>query len=828
MSSTVAAAALGALTIGTGQPAPARAAIPPDLPIYISRDYSISPGSLGSALNSFADKSGLHILYDAHVTRRMSSPGLRGSFSVKDGLDRLLEGTRLSYRFSDDGESVSILLAQADNGVRNDAGAEQLPPIDVGAEGKDKPGAREAGGAPQGPGDRFTGYRADTATSALKMDAPIFKTPVSVQVVTRQTMDDQQAIRLIDTVLTNSSGVRPNPSYVEQYKVRGFTTYPYRNGLQQYSQYFLDTANVQSIEVLKGPAAILYGRVEPGGIIDIVTKRPLETPYYSVQEQIGSYGLTRTTIDATGPATSDKSVLYRVNAAYLHEDSFRDFVSDRNVFVAPTVSWRPTDQFKINIDFEYLHRTAVDDFALFPAVGGTLAQIPLTRYLQQPGILQSTPDRFERKMIAYDWEYRFDSDWSIASRLAYTNSNARIMDTYSTSFNAATGNLTTALYTSPGFNQQMLTTNVDIKGNVSTGPLRHSLLFGYDHFSYTWPMVNVFNSNTQTINIYNPIYVALQNPFAYGPSWVFQRQKWDGVYGQDMISAVDDRVHLLLGGRFDWSRTGSSTKYATPDIARASFADRYDHGFSPRIGLSVQPLPWLSLYGNFTRSLGANNGQTGVGQVLPPQKGEQFEGGVKVELLDKRISATAAYFDIVKTNIPQPDPANSNNSLLIGKVRSRGVEFDVMGRVDDNWSVLANYTHDDVRIMQGVLNPNYLTAIATQQSIKGNALPGNPRNYGNLWVKYDADGPLRGLSVAGGVTGVADQFGDNANSYTLPTYFLLNGMISYQFAYEGYTFTAQLNARNLTDTRYFISAANRTTVMIGQPQSFIGSLRVEF
>ncbi len=842
MGSTLAIAAMGAFAMAAGAPdSPAQASISPQEQTGAVLAYQIPPGSMAKALNAVADQNGLQLLYDADVTQSLNSPGLSGAYSAGEALDRLLAGTGLSYRFASNGRTVSIVLAQ--NGqTMNDAGGfglQTLPPIDIGAESAQPAGSeRGAGsGGSQGWADgknalggRLTGYNAPNATSAMKMDTPIMQTPVAVQVVTRQTMDDQQAITIADSIMANSSGVQPYASYFEQYKVRGFTTFLYRNGLQQFAQNYLDTSNVQSIEVLKGPAAILYGRVEPGGIIDIVTKRPLETPYYSVQEQVGSYGLTRTTVDATGPLTADKSLLYRFNGDYYREDSFRDFVNDRQVFLAPTISWRPIEQFKINVDFEYQHRVYVDDYPLFPAVGGAPAQIPVSRYLQQPGVLSNPPNEFDKKLIAYDWKWDFMPDWSLTNRLSYTNSVFRTADSGSYSFNPVTGIMSTAIFNYPGYDQQELATNVDLKGKLVTGPLQHSLLLGYDHFIYVWPLQNFFSSNTENINIYYPTYAPLQNLYANAPGlWSVQRQKWDGLYGQDMISAFDDRVHLLLGGRFDWSRTGATTQYANPYVAQASFRDRYDHGFSPRIGLLVQPLPWLSLYGNFTQSLGANNGTTASNTVvLPPQKGLQWEGGVKAEFFDKRLSASIAYFDITKTNITEPDPTNPNNVLLVGKVRSQGLEFDLTGRVNANWSVIANYTHDDVRVVQGVERPNYATEITTEQAIAGNVMPGSPRNYGNLWVKYEADGAFKGLSVAGGVTAVSSQFGDYANSFTLPSYALLNGMISYQFKYNGYTITAQLNAKNLTDTRYFSSAANRTTIIPGAPQTFIGSLRLEF
>ncbi len=838
MGSTLAIAAIG-FAMGTGAPdSPAQASISPQEQASAVLIYQIPPGSMAKALNAVADQNGLQLLYDADVTQRLNSPGLSGAYSAKEALDHLLEGTGLSYRFASNGRTVSIVLAQ-NGGTMNDAsapGAETLPPIEIGAESPQPAGSAAGPGAGQGPGGgknvlggRITGYNAPSATSALKMDTPIMQTPVSVQVVTRQTMDDQQAITVGDAIITNASSVQPVPSYFDQYKVRGFTANAYRDGLLRFSTNYLDTSNLQSVEVLKGPAAMLFGRVEPGGLIDLVVKRPLDTPYYSVLEQVGSYGLTRTSLDATGPLTPDHSLLYRFNGDFYREDSFRDFVNDHQVFLAPTIQWRPIEQFRVNVDFEYQHRTYIDDYPLFPAVGGAPAQIPISRFLQQPYAMANPPNQFDRKMIAYDWKWDFMPDWSLTNRLSYTDSNFRTVDSSAGSFNPITGIMGTSIFNYPGYEQEELATNVDLKGKITTGPLQHSLLLGYDHFVYAWPMINYFFSNTTTLNVYNPIYSPFQNPYAFGPYFVEQRQKWDGLYGQDMISAFDDKVHLLLGGRFDWSRTGASTQTSSPWLAQSSFLDRYDHGFSPRIGLLVQPLAWLSLYGNYTKSIGANNGTTASNTVvLPPQRGEQFEGGVKAEFFDKRLTATFAYYDITKTNITEPDPTNSNNVLLVGKVRSRGVEFDLTGRVNENWSIIANYSHDDVRVVTGVEKPNYATEITTEQAIAGYVLPGSPRNYGNLWLKYEADGALKGLSVAGGVTAVSSQFGDNANSFTLPSYALLNGMISYQFKYNGYTITAQLNAKNLTDTRYFSTASNRTTIIPGTPQTFLGSLRVEF
>ena len=244
---------------------------------------------------------------------------------------------------------------------------------------------------------------------------------------------------------------------------------------------------------------MLYGRSEPGGIVNLVTKRPLETPYYSLQEQVGSYGLTRTTMDITGPVTADKSLLYRFNGEYISEGSFRNFVNDRQVFLAPTVSWQPIEQFKINIDFEYQHRTYLDHSSFFPAVGGAPAAIPVSRYLQQPGVIGNPPENYDRKLIAYDWKWDFLPDWSLTNRFSYSDANYRMANSIAGAFNAATGDWTTSAYSYPGFEQETLTTNVDLKGKFVTGPLRHSVLLGYDHSQWSWPMIEYLMSTSQLL-----------------------------------------------------------------------------------------------------------------------------------------------------------------------------------------------------------------------------------------------------------------------------------------------------------------------------------------
>ena len=205
-------------------------------------------------------------------------------------------------------------------------------------------------------------YSVPNATAATKTDTPIIETPVSIQVVPRAVLEDKQAMSLPDAVNGHVSGVLGRTgggTLYDNFIIRGLSGSgfgdAYRNGLYN-RQDIYDLSNIEQIEILKGPAAVLYGRIEPGGLVNYITKKPLNTPYYAIQQQFGSYHQQRTSVDATGPIDENKTVLYRVNAAYTDNESFRDYVGNERIFVAPTLTWRPNEQFEANVCLLYTSR----------------------------------------------------------------------------------------------------------------------------------------------------------------------------------------------------------------------------------------------------------------------------------------------------------------------------------------------------------------------------------------------------------------------------------------------------------------------------------------
>jgi len=710
-----------------------------------------------------------------------------------------------------------------------------------------------------GLGGRFTGYTPDFSTpaSATKDNTPLLITPANVQVVTRQTMDDHQDISVRDAIVGYVSSVQPpsisadSSNFYDGFNIRGFDNVNiYRNDLRLWEVTGIPTANLQSIEILKGPAAMLYGRLEPGGIVNLVPKRPLDTPYTSIEEQFGSWGLTRTTIDSTAPVTADKTWLYRINLDYDRADSFTDFVNSQNIFIAPTITYHPNNQFRFNFDYEYQKSWFVDNSMGIPAIGTRPAAIPIGRYLQDPAFTAVNPNRQERNLVGYDWTYDFNNDWSLTNRFAYNQQAYRqFLNTVNT-FDEATGDLTRQVWDAH-VHATTFATNLDLKGAFATGPVDHAVLIGTDYWNLSknieaFSGVDDQGTSFGPINIFAPVYQTSgyipQAPQSYFPL----REQWNGLYAQDMVSFLDNHIHVLLGGRYDWATYGSGFSMNSDAEALGAFnpvtdvglQQAHDQAFSPRIGLILQPIPWLSFYANHVKSFGVTNGIPVPGNPpFPPEQATQNELGMKAELLDKRLTATFAVYDIVKTNVVAA-LGGSPFSIPVGRVESKGAELDVTGRIDQNWSIIASYAYTDARITNGQgpsiqdIENGTLFPPAPVVDESGNRLQDVPLNSGAIWAKYDAEGWWRGLSLGAGVVAVGEREGDNENSFQLPAYARVDTMIQYRFRPPPETrvknMTLQLNVKNLFDTVYYQNSSSRLNIFPGPPRTFLASVRAEF
>jgi iron complex outermembrane receptor protein len=854
---TLAITAMGALAAMAGPVVtPARASISREQRLGWVQSYDIPSGPMATALNTFAYVNGLHLAYEARVTESLRTEGLAGAFSMKEGLDRLLRGTGLGYRFSDNGRSVSIILAQND-GVRSDAGgAEALPPIDVGAENA-RPNASARGPRSAEPKIPSEGYVVTNAATATKTDVPLKQTPASVQVVPKQLIRDQ-AVTNLSGALENVSGVRSNNDAIGGYlfKIRGFDSYDvYRNLLNSGSAYFSgsDMANIERIEVLKGPASVLFGRGEPGGLINLVTKTPLSEPRFVVEQQIGNYDHYRTQWDFSAPVAEVPGLAWRLSGAYQENKVFRQFDDASRVMVAPVVTYRPSDWTELTVDLQYFgNQPRV--LSGIPVVGSAPANVPHWRSYQEPNDPRDRTDSF---VGSYVFRQNLDENWKVTNRFLYSSL------WYSQSLVAHSGlsdDLTTLDRYAQAQNTAVETysTNFDVQGKFETFGARHIFLFGLDYMNklndYYWAS----DGGSYPIDIYSPVYGTVPSSAFYNAllgvgakfhSSTLNRQK--GLYVQDHVTFLDDRVHVLLGVRYDVADVTSagvftfggdtSASKAGATAQRLASPSRTDTGWSPRFGLVYDLTPEVSVYGSFTRSFGANNSTTG--QAFPPQRGTQWEVGVKTQILPE-LTATLAFFQLTKSNLTTLnyatlDPSDTN---LAGLQRSRGIELDILGRVTERLTVSANYAHIDAKVISdnpmNRLNPYGLVDPAifgAQGGLLGAHLDNVPRHSGKIFATYDFGDDGLGWRVGGGVTAAASAWGDIQNTFVIPAWARLDAFASYTTLFEGHRVTAQLNLNNITNARYFYGAdilfnvpMPRLSAYPAQPFTVVGKLAFEW
>lgn len=669
-------------------------------------------------------------------------------------------------------------------------------------------------------------YFVPDASTATRTDTPILDIPASIQVIPKQVLEDQQVTEL-DDALQNIAGATVSTTEGRGFQInlRGFDGVPvFRDGFRLFSpndngdaagQGFPEIANVERIEVLRGPASILFGQLDPGGAVNVVSKRPLETPFYKVALQAGSYGLVRPQVDLSGPLTEDGSLLYRLNAVYQREDGFRDFAQKTNrFFIGPTLTWRISDRTEVDFQLEYLDDERPLDPGLV-ALGNRVADIPRDRILGEPN------DRIESTFIrvGYDFEHRFNENWTLRNAFRYLESNDDISATLSFPFIGGldeTTGLLSRVFAEQTVANETLALQTNVVGKFTTGSIDHTLLMGVDLARYRLDSESFtlfFPPNVRVpINIFNPVYGVVPRPDRLEAPTSSETIDTDSlqIYIQDQIKLLDN---LILVAGLNYETVSQNT--TTIRGGQTTAIDLSEDTFSPRVGLVYQPIENLSLYANYARSFFPSAAVTVDGNPLQAEKGEGFEVGIKTELLNQKLLATLAYFNLTRQNVATADPTDPRFSIATGEQQSQGLELSLTGEILSGWNVLGSYTYTDAEIT------------ADNRFEVGNRLPGVPEHSASLWSTYEIQtGSLEGLKFGIGFNWVGDRTGDFQNSFNLDNYFLTSVAIAYQR--DNWRFG--LNFQNIFDVNY-ISGTPRTRtrgIQSGEPFTVIGSISYEF
>jgi iron complex outermembrane recepter protein len=661
------------------------------------------------------------------------------------------------------------------------------------------------------------GYRVPDGTTATKTDTPLRDIPQSIQVVPRQVIEDRNTPR-VGEALRNVSGVQQpantSAGLFDQVFIRGFsaaTDAILRNGSRDQSNGFIpyDTANLEQIEVLKGPGSVLYGQGQPGGTVNLVTKQPLQEPFYRVSATVGNYDSYRGTVDLTGPLNASKTLLYRLNAAVQTSGSFIDELSSSRYFVSPVLTWQISPNTKLTFDAEYLQGIVKTNFGL-PAVGTVL---PNRNGKLQRGSLVNEPYEDNRRAfrLGYNFEHQFSENWQIQNAF-----RANLIDGFGAFSSGFSPNLLadqrtlTREYTEvpggKGSHRGVYTLDTYVVGKFNTGGIQHQLVAGVDIYRNALFANPSLNRVIAPLDIFNPV-------FGAAPGRVLSRNPATsttidnlGIYIQDQIKLAEN-LKLLLGGRFDIV----SRKFENSENASAN-SFQQDEAFSPRVGLVYQPIKPISLYASYSRSFNQVIGTTFDSTLFEPEEGTQYEVGVKADL-SNRVAATLAFYDLTRSNVLTLDPRNTRFSIQTGKQRSRGIEFDVAGEILPGWNVIASYAYTDA------------TVTTDNRFAVGNRLPNIPLHSASLWTTYTLQkGSLQGLGFGLGLYHAGERKGDLANTFELPGYLRTDAALFYKRD----KLRVGLNIENLFGSEYFESASSPLRVYYGAPFTIRGSISLEF
>ncbi|WP_138503472.1 TonB-dependent receptor [Nostoc sp. PA-18-2419] len=644
------------------------------------------------------------------------------------------------------------------------------------------------------------GYNVPDASTATRTDTPLRDIPQSIQVVPQQVLKDQQVIQASEA-LRNVSGVQqsiPSGGSAEDiFSIRGFEqNVNLRDGFRDVDQKLVETANLERIEVLKGPASVLYGNVDPGGAINFVTKQPLRDPFYSFGVQAGSFGLVRPTADLSGPLNPERTLLYRLNAVYQHGGYFRDLDQEiERYFVSPVLNWKIDEHTNLTLEFEHLDEKRPLDDGLI-AFGRGVANIPFDR------ILNERDDNFSRTQdtVGYRLEHNLSEDLKLRSRFRFTVSDSRYRSASAGSLNEQTGELSRNWADIPVNFKNYLLQN-DLIGKFSTGRVKHTLLFGVD-LERTTNNINYHVDAAPSINIFNPIYGTVPRPYQDQLPVVYainNQTNFLGIFLQDQVT-VTDNLKLLLGGRFDL-------------VDQKSTSDQQDDAFTPRVGIVYQPIQPISLYASFSKSFQPNSGTLVDGSLLPAERGTQYEVGVKGEFLNNKLTLTLAAYEITKSNVATTDPNNTNFVIPVGEQRSRGIELDIAGEILPGWNIIASYANTDAKVTK------------SNDGQQGNQLYNVPYNAASLWTTYELQtGSLQGLGFGLGLFYVGDRQGDLANDFKVDSYLRTDASVFYRRN----KLSLGLNFKNLFNVDYIEASRTRTTVNPGAPFTVQGTVSWEF
>ncbi|OLF54798.1 TonB-dependent receptor [Pseudomonas chlororaphis] len=645
------------------------------------------------------------------------------------------------------------------------------------------------------------GYRATRSATATRTDTDIRDTPQSIDVVPAQVIKDLNATR-IDRALDFAGGVLRQNNFggltFLNYSVRGFTTGElYKNGfaINRGSYSAPDTSSIERIEVLKGPAASLYGRGDPGGLVNIVTKRPQAEAFTHLNLSAGTWDRYRGSLDANAPLDSEGNLLSRINLAVEDNGSFRDHVDSERRIVSPSLAWQISPDSRLLLDAEFSRTESVFDRGI-PAVNGEMGAVKRSTFIGEP---DDGRIRNDNQTLDLAFEHYLNDDWKLRLANHYTQGTLKGA---SSEPQVLTGSVISRFYRERNFEWNDSISQAELHGNFQWAGWRHQTLIGmeYENYRNSQKYPQSATLTRYGLDIYQPVYGQAKPALTRANDFHEHTESY-ALNLQDQI-AFTDRLRGLVGVRLERVEQTSQNR-------GAGLSDRQEKDVAtPRIGVLYQLTPQVGVFANASTSFKPNTMGT-QGQVYKPEKGLGYESGLKLDLLDSRIGATVALFHIDKENVITTDAFG--DSVAAGKARSQGLDLQFSGQVSDALRVIGAYAYIDAEVTKG-----------DAALPKGSDLLGIPRNSGSLMAVYEfQNGALKGSDVGAAVSYIGERSGQAGSDFTLPSYSTVDLLAHYKASEQ---VTVGLNFNNVFDRKYYERSYNKAWVMPGEPRNLSVSL----
>ncbi|ROM46439.1 TonB-dependent receptor [Pseudomonas canadensis] len=646
------------------------------------------------------------------------------------------------------------------------------------------------------------GYRATRSASATKTDTAIRDIPQSISVIPATVLKDLGSSN-VERALEFAGGVSKQNNFggltLYEYSVRGFTTSEfYQDGFSANRGYpsTPDAANIERIEVLKGPAASLYGRGDPGGTVNIVTKKPQPEAFTTLQTSAGSWDRYRTAIDVNTPLDSEGKVVTRVNLAVEDNHSFRDHVQSKRVFVAPSFSWQLDPDTSLLVESEFVRHSSTFDRGIVDAPG-----VSRSTFLGEPndGDIDNHNNRIQATLEHHlndAWKLRLASHYKQGSLWGDASENRALN---------ADGHTIDRRYRERSTGWHDSITQLELRGMFDIGSWQHELLIGTEYEDYRKKeRVTAIGGSRYPIDIYNPVYGKPKPNGARSGTDFFEQTKSHALNLQDQI-IFTDRLRGMVGARFE------HFEQSIDDFTRNHAKSKQTHdAFTQRAGLLYQLTPQVGVFANASTSFKPNSGLDANNKSFKPEEGMGYEVGIKSELFDDRLSATLAAFHIEKENVLTLDPA-TNLNRAVGKARSQGFDLQLTGQVTDAVRVIGAFAYIDAEVTKG-----------DKAIPAGSRILGVAKHSGSLLGVYEfQDGALRGSDLGAAFTYVGDRSGEAGTNFELPAYHTVDLLAHYKATDN---VTVGLNLNNLFDEKYYERSYSNYWINPGEPRNLTVSL----